>query len=165
VVLAPSGKWVAVLGCALLAAFAVWDIVVTEQVSLQLVGHARDYAAAVEASGGFTTVGEARDHLSVLPTATFVSYAVSSVGLLLVTVAMAKAAFARPATAAGVVAGLTGVIGGFYPTIPGLTVLLTPSLIAFGLWAILTGRHLLTMPTGSPRLSRSSWKLRWRSPA
>jgi hypothetical protein len=118
-VLAPSAKWVAVLGCALLAAFAVWDIVVTEPVSLLLVGHARDYAAAADAPGRLIAVGEARDDLNVLPAATFVSYAVSSVGLLLVTVAMAKAAFARPAIMAGVVAGLTGVVGGFYPTSPG----------------------------------------------
>lgn len=141
--LARSARWVTTLGCGLLITFTVWDIAVTEPVSLRMVGHARDFAAASGATERLTVLGDAHEALGILPTATFVSYAVSSVGLLLISLAMAKAGFAKPATAAGVLAGLTGTIGGFYPTVPWLAVLLTPSLFAFALWAILTGRHLV----------------------
>lgn len=156
-VLARSARWATTLGCGLLIIFAVWDIAVTEPVSLRMVGHARDYAAAPGATERLTVLGAAHDALGTLPTATFVSYTVSSLGLLLVSLAMAKAGFARPATMAGVVAGLTGVIGGFYPTVPWLAALLTPSLIAFALWAILTGRHLLmTLSSVTPKSDRWS---------
>ena len=84
--------------------------------------------------------------LAILPAATFFSYAISSIGLLIVSVVMLRAVFTKITAYAGIVASVEGILGGFYPLFPPLAVLLVPSLIAFAVWALLAGRRLTSPP-------------------
>jgi hypothetical protein len=155
-VLRSTAKYAMLVGSGLLALFAVWDLSVTELDSLTLVADAKRYAAAGSTAQRAAYVAAAKHTLAVLPVATFVSYAVSSVGLLIVSVVMLRAVFSRWTAYAGIVASAEGLVGGFYPVFAPLAVLLTPSLIAFAVWAVLAGVRLNVLamraaPTGRVR--------------
>jgi hypothetical protein len=67
---------------------------------------------------------------------------VSSIGLLIASIVMLRRMFNKPAACVGIVASIAGLLDGFYFVVPALSLLLTPSLVAFGLWSILTGLRL-----------------------
>ena len=145
-----------IVGAGLLAVFAVLDAALTERYSLLLVADAQRYAM-VAGSQRLAVLAAASHTLSLLPAATFLSYAVSSVGLLLVSMVMLRGVFTKPSAYAGIVAAVEGIVGGFYPLVPSLAVLLAPSLVAFALWALFSGRRLLALAgIPSPAVSRSA---------
>jgi hypothetical protein len=129
-------------GLSLVAVYLVLDLGVTELNSLTLVrlGHAMMAASgnaqllAVQSAASFP--------LATLPLATFFSYVVSSVGLLIVTVVMLRAGFGRWVSALGIVAFAEGIIGGFYVVYPPLALLLLPCLVTFGVWLVISGAKL-----------------------
>lgn len=142
VALRPIARKAALVGSVLLAVFGVLDLFVTEIDSLILTGIATHYAAATTAAQRVLLVAAAARPLAVLPAATFFSYLISSIGLLIVSIVMLMGVFRRPTAVLGIVAAIEGLVGGLYMVVPALAVLLVPSLITFGLWALLSGWRL-----------------------
>lgn len=130
------------VAAALLVLFVLLDLAITELNSLALVALTQHYASATTDALRSAYVAAADYALATLPIGTFMSYFVSSVGLLIASVVMLRGVFSKPTAFAGIVASVTGIVGGFYLAIPPLAALLTPSLIAFALWSILAGLRL-----------------------
>lgn len=131
----------------LLALFLVLDLAITELNSLTLVSLTQHYMAATSDAQRTAYVAAADYALATLPIATFFSYAVSSIGLLMTSLVMLKGVFNRPTALLGIVAGLEGIVGSFYVFFPAFAALLVPSLITFGLWALFAGTRLYKLST------------------
>jgi hypothetical protein len=138
------------VAASILAAFVVLDLAITELNSFALVGLTQRYATATSDALRSAYVAAADYALATLPLGTFLSYFVSSVGLLVASVVMLKGVFSRPTALAGIVASAAGIVGGFYLVLPPLALLLAPSLIAFGLWSLLAGARLCKLGGGQP---------------
>jgi uncharacterized membrane protein YozB (DUF420 family) len=138
------------IATALLVLFVVLDLAITELNSLTLVALTQHYAAATTEAQRAAYIAAADYALATLPIGTFLSYFVSSVGLLIASIVMLRGVFSRPTALAGIVASVTGILGGFYLIFPPLALLLTPSLIAFGLWALLAGVRLYKLGKPQP---------------
>jgi hypothetical protein len=110
---------------------------------------AQHYAESVGSVQQQTYVGAAAFALATLPLATFFSYVVSSIGLLIISVVMLRGVFSRITALAGIIASVGGIVGGFYVVLPVLALLLTPCLVAFGIWALLAGIRLLQLGNSS----------------
>jgi hypothetical protein len=134
----------------LIAVFIVLDLGVTEVNSLSLVALTRQYAAAGSESLRAAAVAAANFARVTLPIATFLSYTVSSVGFLIFGIVMLKGVFRRGTAYLGIVATSAGIVGGFYVVLPALGVLLSPCLVAFGVFLVLAGLRLyrLAAPSG-----------------
>jgi hypothetical protein len=130
-------------GLSLTAAYLVVDLGVTELNSLTLLRLADHLAVTAGAAERAAIQAAATYALATLPLATFFSYFVSSVGLLIVTLVMMRAGFGRWISLLGIVAYCEGIAGSFYVWIPALGPLLMPCLVAFGLWLILAGIRLV----------------------
>ena len=152
--LAPAGKAATLIGTGLLALWAVQDLVLTETTSLALVTLARNYAAATDARPAILQA--AQYPLAVLPIATFLSYVVSSIGLLMIGAAMLRSAFPRGIALLGIIAAAEGIAGGLYILTPALSALLMPSLVTFGLWGVLLGTNLIRHRTATQTLQRAT---------
>jgi len=131
----------AVVGAALLALYAVVDLCVTELSSLVLVNLTQAYAAAEPAQRA-TYLAAAAYARAALHVGTFLSYLVSSIGLLMVSLSMLKGVFSKVTAWVGIVAAMEGIAGAFYVVVPALALLLVPSLVAFAIWCLLAGRRL-----------------------
>ncbi len=153
--LEPVARNAMLVAAALMVLFAVLDLAVTERVSLALVALARQYTAAASGVQRAAWAAAADHALATLLIATFLSHAVSSVGLLIIGIVMWRGAFGRLAAILGIAAAVEGILGGFYPVIPALALLLVPSLVAFGLWALLAGCRLWALARG-PRLTAAA---------
>jgi hypothetical protein len=127
---------------ALMILFIVLDLAITEMNSLTLVKLTRHYAASTTDMQRSAYTAAEDYALATLPLATFYSFVVSSIGLLIVSVVMLKGVFSRPTAYAGIVASIEGIVGGFYVLLPALALLLIPCLIAFGIWSLLAGLRL-----------------------
>lgn len=130
------------IGMVIFIFFIIMDLAVTETNSLALTILAKQYAAATTDLQRSEYVSAAYYALSTLPIGTFFSYVGSSIGLLIISLSMRKGVFNRLTVLAGIIASVTGIVGGFYVIIQGLAVLLTPCLLAYGLWALLSGHRL-----------------------
>lgn len=130
------------IAAVLLALFLVLDLAITEVNSLTLVSLTQHYTAATSDAQRAVYVAAADYALATLPIATFFSYAVSSVGLLITSLVMLKGVFNRPTAFLGIVASLEGIGGSLYVFFPVFAALLVPSLITFGLWALFAGTRL-----------------------
>lgn len=137
----------------LLLLFVVLDLAMTELNSLTLVTLIRHHASATDDVQRSAYLAAEHYALATLPLATFYSFVVSSIGLLIVSIVMLKGVFSKPTAYAGIVASVEGIIGGFYVVIPTLAVLLVPCLLAFGVWSLLAGSQLWRL--GSPRTGTS----------
>ncbi|HKI58490.1 MAG TPA: hypothetical protein VKA00_04615 [Trueperaceae bacterium] len=151
--LAGASKTATRIGSGLLGLWAVQDLVLTEATSVALVALARSYAAA-GADARPAVLLAAQYPLAVLPIATFLSYVVSSAGLALIGAAMLRSAFPRGAGLLALIAAGEGIVGGFYVFAPALSVLLLPSLVTFGLWAVVAGTGLLRRARRPERTAR-----------
>jgi len=130
------------LATAFWGVFIVLDIGVTEMNSIALVTLSHSYAVAASDAQRSAYLTGASYALATLPLATFYSYVVSSIGLLITAVLMLKGPFMRAVALFGIGASVLGIIGGFYIFMPALAVLLAPCLVAFVLWLIFTGIRL-----------------------
>jgi len=144
-VLKQFAKNAMLIAAGLMVLFAILDLGVTELNSLTLVALTHQYAAAASDAQRAAYVAAADYALATLPIATFFSYLVSSVGLLIISIVMLRGVFSKPAAYAGMVAGVAGIVGGFYVLLPALALFLVPSLIAFGLWSLLAGARLCAL--------------------
>ena len=140
-------KTVMLLAAALMMFYAVLDVAATELNSLTLVALARHYAASESDAQRSMFVAASAYALASLPIATFLSYVVSSVALLMASAVMLKGAFSRATAYAGMVAGIQGIAGGLYVFLPALAAFLVPSLVAFGGWCVLAGLRLNRLAT------------------
>jgi hypothetical protein len=129
----------------LLILYIIFDFAITELNSLTLVALTQNYAAAATAALRSAYVAAADYALATLPIATFCSFAVSSVGLIITGLVMLKGVFSRPNALLGIVAGIEGTLGAFYVIFPPLAALLIPALITYGLWALLGGVRLFRL--------------------
>jgi hypothetical protein len=153
-VLRPFAKGAMIAAAGILVLFAVFDMGVTEPVSLRAVAEAQRYAATGSFPQQLAGAASASPALALLPVATVLSFSISSVGLLIVSLVMFRGVFSRPTAWAGIVASVEGIIGGLYPLYPPVSMLMVPSLIAFALWAFLSGSRLYSvsrpgMPNGA----------------
>ena len=139
------------IAAGLLALFLVLDLAITELNSLTLVSLTQHYAAATSAAQRSAYVAAADYALATIPIATFFSYMVSSLGLLITSLVMLKGVFNRPTALLGIVASIEGIVGSFYVFFPALAGLLVPSLITFGLWALFAGTRLYKFGKRSSR--------------
>jgi hypothetical protein len=139
---------------AMLLAAAFWfifialDIGVTEMSSTALVTLSHSLAGAAGDTQRAAYMGAANYALATLPLATFYSYVVSSIGLLITAILMLRGPFMRGVPFFGIGASVLGIIGGFYIFIPALAVLLAPCLVAFVLWLVFTGIRLCLLSAG-----------------
>ena len=127
---------------ALMLAFVVFDFAVTEWSSLQLVGLTQTYATATGDTQRIATIATANSLLSTLPLNTLLSFVVSSLGVLVIAWVMLKGGFSRRTAILGIVIGIVGTLGGFYIFVPALSLLLSPSMFAFGIWGVIVGRKI-----------------------
>lgn len=139
--LSPIAKNAMLVATTLFVLFVVLDLAITELNSLVLVALTGQYA--VGDAQRSAAVAAADYVLTTIPIGTFASYQVSSVGLLITSVVMLKGVYSKPTAYAGLVASVAGIVGGFYLLLPALAILLTPSLVAFGIWSILAGARLV----------------------
>jgi hypothetical protein len=126
----------------LVALFVVVDLAVTEFNSLTLISIAQDYNAAGDAAARASYQAAANYALGAIPIATFYSYVVGSVGFLIASVVMLKGEFKRLYAYIGIISTVLGVIAGFALFVPGLAVIILPTLTLYGLWNILIGVEL-----------------------
>ena len=122
--------------------FGVLDLGVTELNSLVLVSAAQQAAVAATEDQWSAALAVVAFPLATLPLATFFSYVVSSVALVITSVVMLRGPFLKMTAWAGLVAGTLGIIGGFYILVPALALLLTPCLIAYVIWLVTAGVRL-----------------------
>jgi hypothetical protein len=127
---------------ALMILFIVLDLAITETNSLTLVTLTRHYAVSTTGMERSAYTAAEDYALATLPLATFYSFVISSIGLLIVSVVMLKGVFSKPTAYAGIVASVEGIVGGFYVVLPALALLLIPCLITFGIWSLLAGSRL-----------------------
>jgi hypothetical protein len=138
------------LATGLMAVFVIVDLAITEANSLTIVTLMQHAATATSETQRAAYMAAANYALATVPLATFYSWVVSSVGVLIISIVMLKGVFGKLTAYLGVVAGIVGTVAGFYVFMPALAVLLSPTLIVFGLWCVLAGRKLyrLVKPEG-----------------
>jgi len=134
-------KTTMILATGILAFFIVLDIGVTELTSLSLVSIAQQYVASSGASQA-AAYTQAQGLLGILPFATLLSFVLSSIGILIVAIAMLKSPFRKITGIVGIFVGVIGTLAGFYIFIPVLSLFMIPSIIALALWAFLVGIQL-----------------------
>ena len=130
------------LATGLMTLFVVLDLALTEFTSLTLVTLTQHAAAATSDAGRAAYAAAADYALATIPLATFYSYVVSSLGLLVIGVVMLRGGFGRLPAYLGMAAGVAGIVAGFYVVLPGLSILLNPTLLVFGLWGLTAGVRL-----------------------
>jgi hypothetical protein len=128
-----------IIATGIMGLFIAVDIGITEMDSLALVTISQNYLAAASEAQRSAFIAAANYGLAILPIATFFSFFVSSVGLVIIATVMLKGVFMRVAALVGIVAGIEGIAGAFYVLIPSLSVLLIPCLITFALWSFIVG--------------------------
>jgi hypothetical protein len=141
-VLKGVNKTAMLLAAAFFGLFIALDVGVTEMSSMALVTLSHNYAAAASDTQRTAYMAAANYALATLPLATFYSYVVSSIGLLITAILMLRGPFMKVVAFLGIAASVMGIIGGFYIFVPALAWLLSPCLIAFVLWLVATGIRL-----------------------
>ena len=133
----------------LMAVFVVVDLAITEANSLTLVALTQHAAAATSATARAAYLAGANYALATVALATFYSWVISSVGVLIISIVMLKGVFTKLTAYLGIVVGIVGTVAGFYVYVPALTVLTALTLVAFGLWCVLAGIRLYRL--GKPQ--------------
>lgn len=133
----------------LMAVFVVLDLAITEANSLTIVALTQHAAAATSATAREAYLAAALYALPTVALATFYSWVISSGGVLIISIVMLKGVFTRLTAYLGIVAGILGVVAGFYVYVPALAVLAIPALFTFGLWCVLAGIKLYRL--GKPQ--------------
>lgn len=136
------------IASALMILFSVLDLGVTELNSFAAVSLSQSYAGATTDAARASYLAAANYALAALPTATFLSYVISSVGILVIGFVMMRGVFPRIAGAFGIAVGIVGTLGGFYVLVPSLSIYLIVSLALFGIWTTFSGLRLLRLGIG-----------------
>jgi hypothetical protein len=94
----------------LMITFAVFDALVTESTSFELVSLTQNFSSATNEAQRATVMITAKSLLSTLPASTLCSFAVSSVALLIMAIVMLRSNFSKRAALPGLTAGIAGTI-------------------------------------------------------
>jgi hypothetical protein len=137
------------LATALMAVFVVVDLAITEANSLTLVTLTQHAAAATSAAERTAYLASVNYALATVALATFYSWVISSVGVLIISIVMLKGVFTKLTAYLGIVVGILGIVVGFYVYVPALTIAALPVILAFGIWCVLAGRELYRL--GKPQ--------------
>jgi hypothetical protein len=130
------------LATALIAVFVIVDLAITEASALTIVTLTQHAATAASETQRAAYMASANYALATVPLATFYSWVISSVGVLMISIVMLKGVFSKLTAYIGIAVGIAGTVASFYVFVPALTVLNIPTLVAFGLWCVLAGRRL-----------------------
>jgi hypothetical protein len=133
------------IAAGLMVMYSIFDLAITELNSLALVNLTHQYAAATSDAQRSAYIAAADFALSTIPIATFFTYLVSSVGLIIASIVSFKGVFNKITAFLGLTAGVEGTIGAFYVFFPSLAGLLLPALIAYGLWGVTGGIRLFKL--------------------
>ena len=143
--LKPINKSAMLIAAGLMAFYVITDFGITELNSLMLVSLTQKYAAAANDLERSIAISAATYALATLPLATFCSYLVSSVSLVIIGMVMLNGVFNKPTALLAITAGVEGTLGAFYVIVPALTAFLVPALITYGLWALFAGTRLFRL--------------------
>jgi hypothetical protein len=138
-------KNIMLIAAGLMTLYIIFDFGITELNSLTLVSLTQNYSTAVNDAQRSFILASANYALATLPLATFCSFIVSSIGLIIIGFVMLKGVFNKPTALLAITAGIEGTIGAFYGIVPSLAALLVPALITYGLWALLGGIRLFKL--------------------
>jgi hypothetical protein len=143
------------LATGLMAVFVVVDLAITEANSLTLVALTQHAATATSTTERAAYLASANYALATVALATFYSWVISSVGILIISIVMLKGVFTKLTAYLGIVVGILGIVVGFYVFVPALTIATLPVILAFGIWCVLAGRELyrLGKPQGTGETS------------
>jgi hypothetical protein len=133
------------IAAGLMVMYSIFDLAVTELNSLDAVLLSQQYVHAATEAQQAAYLAAAYFALSTIPIATFFTYLVSSVGLVIASVVSLRGVFNKITALLGLTAGIEGTIGAFYVFFPGLAALLTPALVAYGLWGLFAGVRLFKL--------------------
>ena len=139
------------MASALMILFSVFDLGVTELTSFAAVSLSQSYAAATTDVARASYIAAANYALAVLPVATFLSYVISSVGILIIGIVMIRGVFLRIGAVFGIATGIVGTLGGFYIFVPSLSIFLLVSLVLFGIWTTFSGLRLVRLGVGGAK--------------
>jgi hypothetical protein len=130
------------LAAALLVVSALLDVTLTEMNQLTLVTLTQHAAAATSDAQRVAYTAAADYARATIPLATFYSYVLGALGILIAAWVMRKSVFSRWTAHAGIGGGMMLVLAGFYVIVPALSILLTPGFLLAGLWALSAGVRL-----------------------
>jgi hypothetical protein len=136
------------IAAGLMVMYSIFDLAVTELNSLDAVLLSQQYVHASTEAQQAAYLAAAYFALSTIPIATFFTYLVSSVGLVIASLVSFRGVFNKITALLGITAGIEGTIGAFYVFFPGLAALLTPALIAYGAWGLFAGVRLFKLGRG-----------------
>jgi hypothetical protein len=138
-------KNVMLIAAGLMTLYIIFDFGITELNSLTLVSLTQNYSTAINDLQRSTILASAAYALATLPLATFCSFIVSSVGLIIIGFVILRGVFSKPTGLLAITAGIEGTIGAFYGIFPSLAAFLVPALITYGLWAFFGGIRLFKL--------------------
>jgi hypothetical protein len=130
------------IAAGLMVMYSIFDLAITELNSLAAVSLTQQYTAAATATQRAAYIAAADFALATIPIATFFTYLISSVGLVIASLVMFKGVYSKFTGLLGLTAGIEGTIGAFYVFQPSLAGLLIPALLAYGLWGLFAGTRL-----------------------
>ncbi|MDG7002279.1 MAG: DUF4386 family protein, partial [Nitrososphaerota archaeon] len=133
------------LASAFMGLFVILDLGLTELNSLVAVSLSQSYTAATTDAIRSTYIAASNYALATLPLATFYSFFISSIGVLIIGLVMMKGVFPRAVGLLGIAVGIEGTLASFYVLVPILSVLMIPSLATFGMWSIFAGVRLFRL--------------------
>jgi len=143
------GKNLMLVATGLMAVFIVVDVTITDASSLTIVTLTQHAATAASAAERTAYMAAANYGLATVPLANFYSLVISSVPVLLISMVMLKGVFGKPTAYVGIVAGIVGIVGGFYVFVPALVLFTVLSSLILGAWCLMAGRRLYQL--GKPQ--------------
>lgn len=131
----------------LVGLFLILDLGITEFNSLTLITLTQSYAAATSDAQRLAYQAAENWGLATIPIASFFSWMGPSTGFLIVAIVMQKSGFGKFTANLGMISNGLGILCSLYflLPVPLLSILLTPVLIAYGIWHIAAGRRLFRL--------------------
>jgi hypothetical protein len=129
------------IGTAMVAAYLVFDIGITEPNWLALTSLASGYGGADVAARGPYVAG-AQYGLALVPYVNALSFAISGAGFLLISVVMLRSTFRRATAFFGIATMILALAAAVSWFVPALGAVLLAVLAAFGLWSIVVGAQM-----------------------
>jgi Domain of unknown function (DUF4386) len=134
------------IAAGLLFLFIAFDLGVTEFNSLTLITLAQHQAMATSDAQRAAYTAAADYGLATMPLASFYSWVVGALGLLIASWVMLKGVFGNPIAYLGIIVNMAAIICSFYFILPSslifLTLFLTPILVVWGIWLCVVGFRL-----------------------
>jgi hypothetical protein len=143
------GKNLMLVATGLMAVFIVMDLVITDASTLTIVTLTQHAATAATAAQRTAYTAAAHYGLATIPLGNFYTFAISSVGVLLISMVMLKGVFGKRTAYVGIVAGIVGIVAAFYVFVPALALFVPFSVLILCPWCLMAGRRLYQL--GKPQ--------------